>query len=105
MPDATRRGGRLPHSLFVGALVFLMACSDRSSSPDLVVAPPAPTLSADIATAIRARIDDGEVAAEHLTKAEQAELRSLYEPMAYAPLWVDASGAHGHSARDALTIL
>jgi murein L,D-transpeptidase YcbB/YkuD len=82
-----------------------MACSDEPSSGDRAVAPAAQTLSADIATAVRARIDDAEAAGERLTAAEQAEIRAFYEPTAFAPVWVDASGSPGSAAREALATL
>jgi murein L,D-transpeptidase YcbB/YkuD len=99
------RDGQLLHWLVAGALVGLTACSDRSPSPDSVVAPAAQTFPLGSRAAIRARIDDGEALGVRLPAAEQDELRRLYAPTGFAPLWVDASGRLGPGAREALSIL
>jgi len=61
---------------------------------------------ADVASAIKGRLDHGRAAAlPSLTSLEAGELRALYEAASYAPLWLDAAGRPSSSARQALTLL
>jgi murein L,D-transpeptidase YcbB/YkuD len=60
----------------------------------------------DVAPAIRARLQSGQVfTAGPLTAAELIELRALYEPGSYRPLWTDRDGRPAPSAHDAMRLL
>lgn len=56
----------------------------------------------EIAAAIRAHIDSGDVVA---SRVQRSELRSLYELVGYSPLWLDATGRMDRNARDALALI
>jgi L,D-transpeptidase YcbB len=55
----------------------------------------------EVSTAIEALIDRGDPA----TKEEKVDLRALYRPRAYSPLWLDAAGQPGVDAREAAAVL
>lgn len=59
-----------------------------------------------VASAIKAGIDgDRDVSPGSVTPAERNELTALSHAGGYAPLWIDAAGRPGRSARDALALL
>jgi murein L,D-transpeptidase YcbB/YkuD len=58
-----------------------------------------------MATTIRERIDEGDALGMPLPAAERSDVRELYGPTSYAPLWIDASGRPSPAAREALTFL
>jgi murein L,D-transpeptidase YcbB/YkuD len=65
-----------------------------SRSAMVVKSPPLRDLSAQVRAALEG--------IDHRSRIEQIELRRLYEPGGYAPLWVDASGVPKTIADDAL---
>lgn len=65
-----------------------------SRSAAVVESQPLPAVSARVRAALERT--------NHRSRIEQIELRRLYEPGGYAPLWVDASGLPKTIADDAL---
>jgi L,D-transpeptidase YcbB len=84
-------------STIVAISFALLGCSGAVFSQE-----PAAAIRAAIAVSL---IDDPDPALGLLTRAEQVELRRLYEREGYLPLWVDAAGRPGHDANDAMTLL
>ena len=97
-------------------LLSVLACSGQAipsfppaklgtpfGSPDLATTQPS---AAEIATAIRARLVDGEDPAFGVrSRAEQAELTALYQTGGDVALWIDTTGRPSRQARESLMLL
>ena len=103
-------------STIVVILFTLLGCSDRFVPPSPSSKPAALSGQSELAflqvpvaetrAAIEASLINGhDPALGVLTRAEQVELKELYERGDHLPLWVDAAGRPDHSAHDALTLL
>src|SRR5207344_1563961 len=101
-PVITRRTRQ---SLLVGTVLCLVGCAGQPRSPEPADAPAVQTAATDMATTIRARIDEGDALGMPLPASERSDVRELYGLTSDAPLWIDASGRPSPAAREALTFL
>lgn len=103
-------------SLAIAAILLILQTCSGSSVPPFPLPKPAALLElsdfaafqvpvADVANAIQDHLHGLDPALGVLTRAEQVELKALYERGSHLPLWVDAAGQPGHSARQALARL
>lgn len=99
---------------FAGIVIGLLACTDHpatspgSPKPSTAARPEIAARQvsvADVASAIRAAVADGDSALGALTPAEREQLAGLYGGDGFAPLWVDPSGRPSSDARAALALL
>ncbi len=101
------RAWRTSCALLLFGLLACSGCAAPSRSADQSSTDVSrQVVSSDVASALEAGVDGDRDPALHLLSArERAELRAIYEPGGFVPLWVDARGRPSRDAREALAVL